>query len=145
MTVEFRPLKAGHLETILAQPAQQLEQAGMIVPGFEQRLVSGAAMGAWVGPRIVGAAGVVPLWPGELAVAWCLLSSRAGRYMLAITRKCREVLDADPTTRIEMYVNSDVGAGERWAVAMGFVRETDTPLRKRGRGGKDQHVYARVR
>lgn len=117
----------------------------MILPGFEARLVEGVAMGAWVGPRIVGAAGIVQLWPGELALAWCLLSMRAGRYMLPITRKCREVLDADNTVRIEMFVNSNVPAGPRWAEAMGFVRETVQPLRKRGKGGFDQHVYARVK
>lgn len=145
MALEFRPLIAQHLETICAQPEQQMDQVGMVMPGYASMLAGGHAMGAWAGPRIVAAAGIVPLWPGELAIAWCLLSRRAGRYMVPITRKCRAVLDAEHTTRIEMFVSAEFEAAHRWALALGFERETVTPLRKRGKGGVDQHVYARVK
>lgn len=145
MTIEFRPLLPGHLGTIAAQPEQQLEQVSMIEPAYEALLVAGKAEGAWVGPRIVAAAGLAIMIPGELAIAWCLLSPRAGRYMASITKRCRRVLFDDPITRVEMWVNTDIQQGERWALALGFTRETVNPLRKRGKGGKDQHVFARVR
>lgn len=116
----------------------------MIEPAYEALLVAGKAEGAWVGPRIVAAAGLGILIPGELAIAWCLLSPRAGRYLASITQRCRRVLNDVSIVRIEMTVNTDVAQGERWATALGFTRETVNPLRKRGKGGKDQHVFARV-
>jgi hypothetical protein len=146
MTVEFRPLAPGQLGTIYVQPEQQLEQVGMILPGYEALLVAGTAMAAFENGRIIAAAGLVPLVPGELSIAWCLLSKRAGRYLASITQRCRAVMDNHPTVRIEMFVNADLmDRGDRWATALGFVRETDRPLRKRGRGGKDQHIYARLK
>lgn len=143
--VEFRPLIAGHLRSVAAQPAQRLEQVAFVQPEMEPLLFGGRAEGAWVDHRIVAAAGLVPLIPGEVLLAWCLLSRRAGRHMTAITRRCVRMMDETGVARIEMYVNTDVEAGERWALAMGFERETVTPLRKRGQGGKDQHIFARVR
>lgn len=116
----------------------------MIEPGYEALLIAGKAEGAWVGPRIVAAAGLGILIPGELAIAWCLLSPRAGRYLASITQRCRHVLAENSIVRIEMTVNADIVHGERWAKALGFVRETVEPLRKRGKGGKDQHIFARV-
>lgn len=145
MTVEFRRLAPGQLRIIEAQPEQRLEQVAMIEPGYEALLVAGRAEAAWVGPRIVAAAGLAVMIPGELAIAWCLLSPRAGRYMASITQRCRRILVDEPITRVEMWVNTDVRNGERWALALGFERETVNPLRKRGKGGKDQHIFARVR
>lgn len=144
MTVEFRPLALGHLRSIIVQPEQAMEQIAMIEPGYEALLIAGKAEGAWVGPRIVAAAGLGILIPGELAIAWCLLSPRAGRYLASITQRCRRVLTETPIVRVEMTVNSDIKNGERWATALGFTRETVQPLRKRGKGGKDQHIFARV-
>lgn len=143
--VEFRPLKPGQLRLVPAQPAQRLEQTAMVEPAYEALLCAGRAEGAWVDGRIIAAAGVGVLLPGQLGVAWCLLSLKAGRFMGAITRRCKRVLDEEPTVRVEMYVNTDVKNGERWALAMGFQRDTVTPLRKRGLGGVDQHIYSRVR
>lgn len=143
--VEFRPLKPGQLRAVLAQPEQRLEQVAFVQPEQEALLLSGRAEGAWVGPRLVAAAGLVTLVPGEVLVAWCLLSKRAGRYMTVVTRRCLHVLDEVSEARVEMYVNTDIVAGQRWASVMGFELETPTPMRKRGQGGKDQYMYARVR
>lgn len=130
----------------MAQPEQQLEQVAFVQPEQEALLLSGRAEGAWVGPRLVAAAGLVTLVSGEVLVAWCLLSKRAGPYMTAITKRCRRVMNEVPEARVEMYVNADIGErGKRWADAMGFVCETPSPMRKRGQGGKDQFMYARVR
>lgn len=145
MKLEFKQLKPGWLKSVQAQPEQQLEQIGMILPAYEAWLIDGRAEAAWDGPRIVAAAGLIWL-SSDVAGAWCLLSPRAGRYMTSITRRCRAVMDADPTRRIEMYVNADMHErGGRWAKAMGFECETPNPLRKRGIGGHDQYIYARVR
>lgn len=143
--LEFRPFLPGHLAVLQAQPAQQLEQVGMLEPHYVERLASNTAFGAWLGPRIVAAGGIVTLRPGEFAVGWCLFSSRAAPHMVAITRRAIAMLDEHPCTRIEMSVNANIPTGGRWAVALGFTLETPTPLRKRGVGGQDQMIYARVR
>lgn len=58
------------------------------------------------------------------ALAWALLSRRAGPYMLAITRKVKRVIDAYPKSVIEGTVVPGHPERKRWLEMMGF-HETD--------------------
>lgn len=129
-----------HLDDMDIQPAQRMTAESL-------KEAKGAEFGrAWtaiVDGRPVACAGLITIWPGR-AYAWAVLSAQAGRWMYAITRAIRERLQSDPHERIEMAVDADFAAGQRWAMMLGFECETPAPLRKYIQG-RDAYLYARIK
>lgn len=96
------------------------------------------------GNRILGCAGIIPLWPGR-ALAWSYISVHTtGSKFLAVHRAVQRRLDNCYIKRIEMTVDCDFEEGHRWAELLGFVMEAPRMEAYRPDGGACA-LYARVR
>ncbi|MEN9417119.1 MAG: hypothetical protein RI988_739 [Pseudomonadota bacterium] len=137
-----RPLKPDDVSPLVLQPTQRLAQPLLLDPAYRDALCSsGPAYGAWVGDRIVGAGGLLEVWPGR-AHAWALIGEGAGRHWLLIHRATLRALESHSFRRVETAVVSDFAAGHRWAEMLGFVREGR--MRGYAPDGTDCDLYARV-
>lgn len=99
------------------------------------------------GDKVVVCAGVVPLHAG-VGQAWCILSSHADQYPVAVTRAVLRFLADDATNERYHRIQAEVKAGwekaERWAEVLGFENETPSSMRAFGADGADYCLYARV-
>ncbi len=144
-SITFTPFQPAHLDSIELQPAQAWLRGFAIDPAaFAAAAVPGLAWSGVVGGTIVGAAGVLSLWPGR-AQAWAWLAAIPPRHWTAIVRRMRAVLDtagAQGFHRIEATVLRDFGPGCRLVRLLGF--ETEGLMRAYAPDGRDAFLYARV-
>lgn len=139
MIVRFTP---DHLQRLLLQPSQAMMQATLADPSYGPSLAAaGPAYSAVDGDEVFACAGLIQQWQGR-AIAWALISSEAGRHMLAIHRAVWRALDLHPFRRVETAVASDFEEGHRWARMLGFEREGR--MRAYTPDGQDCDLYARV-
>lgn len=93
--------------------------------------------------RVVGCAGIIPIWPGRFQ-AWAYIAEDIGPAgMVALTRAVRRFL-ALQHGRIEAHVVTGFKQGERWAKLLGFKRETPKPMRSFMPDGSSANLFARV-
>jgi hypothetical protein len=57
----------------------------------------------------------------------------------------RRHLECDAPRRLEIAVRRDFAAGRRWALLLGFERETPAGMRGYGADGATYDLYARIR
>lgn len=138
------PCQEGHLRAIQVQEFQRIDQVGLLTPEYVDIALAHFSLSAWNNSVCLGAAGLIPLYPGRF-IAWALLSRHAGPFMLPLTRKIRRVIALHDAPRIECTVAADFAAGHKWAKAIGLELETPKPLRKHGPNGEDEMLYARVK
>jgi len=144
MTEKLRivPFRAAHLGAIQPQPAQAFVAPYLGAAAGRALEGPGLAFTGIAGGTVVGAAGLVPVWPGR-AIAWAVLSAMPPALFLATTRAVDRFLADQRIGRIEAYVKSDFAAGHRWARLLGFAREGG-PLRRFDPDGHDYDIYARL-
>jgi hypothetical protein len=136
------PFRAEHIEGLDLQDAQVYlgewitPERAVMMEGFPS--FTGLADGA-----ILGFAGVIPAW-GHRSIAWAILSRRACKYMVPITRATRAFLDQLQCRRIEAAVDVGFEPGHRWIQMLGFGLETPIARAYNPLGG-DCSLYARVR
>ncbi|HEY2068280.1 MAG TPA: hypothetical protein VGG48_01900 [Rhizomicrobium sp.] len=99
------------------------------------------------GGELLGAGGLVPVWPGR-AEGWLLVSRLARpRQVVAGVRAARAWLDRklrDPDyARIEFYIRADAPWRESFARALGCA-EQGAKLRRWGLDGADYVLHARI-
>lgn len=140
--ITFEPFHPQHIKYIAPNAVQIDEYALMQQDGVSDILTSGVALSAWVSGACIGAAGVVPHWPGR-AEMWALISPRAGKYMLPCLRKTRFVLDTLPYRRIDMVVKVDNAEGHTIAHLLGF--EYEAKLEAYHTDGSDMIMYVRIK
>ncbi len=133
--VAFDP---AHIDMLDVQDAQRIDAERRAVLSSDY----GRAWTAEVDGEPIACAGLIEVWEGR-AYAWALIGRNAGPWMAAITRAVRRALDVAPFRRVEMAVDATFEAGNRWALLLGFTRETDKPLRCYLPSG-DAYLYARV-
>ena len=104
----------------------------------------GPAWSAMAGDQVIAVGGMCVSWPTR-AICWSGLSRHAGPHMLALTRAVRALMDAQPFTRIEMFVDARSAAAQRWAQLLGFTNETPQPMRAFLPDGGAAYLYARTR
>lgn len=128
---------------IRVQPSQAGALAFFERPDAADVMALGPSYAAWDGLRCIAAAGLTPKWEG-VATAWTILSADAGPHLLAVTKRCRAMLDAAPFRRIEATAACDFPPAGRWLAQLGF--ELETP---RAEGytpdGQDVAIYKRIR
>lgn len=144
MKLRYEPLNFEHFKFIDVNEQQQQEKAAML-SSYGQVAARHTGLEAWAGSICLGAAGLLPVYPGKFLMAWALLSRHTGPYMLGITRQVRRMLDWEAAERIEMTVRADFPQAVRWAEQLGFVCETPTALKKRSADGGDEYIFARVK
>lgn len=142
--LRFEPFRAGHLRFLAPQREQRYDHAVALSSEYGALMESHFALSAWVDNVCVGAAGCVPIF-NHRAVAWAILSNDAAPFMLAITRKVRQVIVGLPYRRIEIAVRADFLDGNRFARLIGMKLETAEPMKAHGANGEDEYMYAVVK
>ena len=138
------PYRAEHLAELVLQPAQAW-LAPIVTDDYRAALErAGPAFTAFVGGRVVGCAGVIEHWPGR-GVGWAMLAADIGPRFVVLHRAVRRYLDSAAPRRLEIVVQRDFTAGRRWALLLGFVRETPKGMGGYGPDGATYDLYARIR
>lgn len=103
---------------------------------------------AWVGfvdNQLVGAGGLVRLWPG-LAEAWIAVTSLASRYPRFVLRTAYDFLDINISyynlRRVEANIREDFTKAIKFATRLGF--EYNCPRFKYGPNGETFYLFAKV-
>lgn len=147
--MEIVPFEPRHLRRVRPQPAQA--ELALYQDWLADRLdpyaLRGCAFTGLVAGRVVGCAGVRPLWPG-VGEAWAVFSAEALMRPTALFRAAlrgvAKIEDAQGLRRIQATCHADHEAGARFLRALGFRREG--LLRRYGLGGEGHYwLYARTR
>lgn len=88
--------------------------------------------------------GWLEIHPGRAQI-WSALSSNAGPHMVFCTRVAKRMIGLIPHKRIEAEVDAEFDAGQRWMEMLGFIKETDKPLKAHAPNGGDNYIYAKVK
>lgn len=133
MTVRFVPLDRFLLDRAVDLERDPLTAEMASGDGFAERVLPlrGLSVGVLDGGNIVGAGGLVPLWPGR-AEGWWLVSRQARPRQLAqATRLAVQLMDRrqrDPTfRRIEAWVRADAPYARSFLKALGFAAPSLQP------------------
>lgn len=141
--IRVEPYRPEHLRDLVLQDAQSYLGPVLAEPGMADRLAHGESYTVMAGEgndvRPIACVGVIDQWKGR-CIAWALLASDAGKWMLGLTRIIARML-LTRAGRVETSVKSDFEAGHRWAQLLGFVREGRM---RRWHEGEDYDLYARV-
>ena len=138
--------KPAHLGRVLPQEAQARITGTFDRETADSLAIAGGAFSAVEAGRIVGCAGIVPLWPG-VGHAWAVLSDTALAHPVALTRTVQRELariEAEQNLRrVQATVAEDHVAGRRWLAWLGF--EVEGLMRNYGHGGTgDFWLYGRA-
>lgn len=91
----------------------------------------------------VGAAGLLPLWPG-VSSAWLLPSAALAQYpksvAVAVVTHTRELIQSQGLWRVQCTVQADHVLGRRFVEWLGF--EPESTMRAYGPHGEDHIGYA---
>lgn len=139
--IEFRPLQPEDLVNFRVNAAEQSHSELMCEEYGEVLATMPISVTAVRGVEPVALFGLQHIWPGR-ALAWSLIGKDVAGDMVAITRKCRKLMNNSGYRRIEMHVIADFGAGERWARMLGFRFEGN--LARFMPDGRDATMWARV-
>jgi hypothetical protein len=134
---------------LTAEHAMSIANLEAVHSGFEitpQVAVDLESVGGIAGIRngkVIGCAGVLPLWPG-VGMAWAWLGREWRAEARKITGYIRGHLDEAEFHRIEAGVKVDYSKGHRWMRMLGF--ELETPVaRKWGPDGGNYSIWVRVK
>lgn len=144
--MQIVPYKPAHLERVSAQQAQAGVVGCIDRETADGLAIQGFAFSAVAAGRIVGCAGIVPLWPG-VGQAWAVLSDIALAHPITLTRTIqREMARIEAMHglhRIQATVAEEHVAGRRWLAWLGF--EVEGLMCNYGPGGAgDFWLYGRV-
>lgn len=139
--MEFRPLMPDDLE-LFRQTGGNQSFDGLICQEYGRELSKmPIAVTAWDDGTPVAMFGIQHLWHGR-ALAWAFMADSLGTSLITITRKCRKLMAESGYRRIEMHVEADFGAGERWASLLGFKKEAE--LSRFFPDGSDATMWVRL-
>lgn len=140
--IYFRQCYPQHAKLVIAQHSQRSETPYLDIA--DDWIAASHAMSAWINETCVAVAGYRYVWAGR-AVAWALLSERAGPAMIPIVKRMREHLDACTARRVEMTVRRGFLPGARLATLLGFKCETPEGMLAFFEDGETAYLFARVR
>lgn len=131
-----------HFFAMQAQQAQQVEAEALASLGSLEFAASQKSFTGFYGDDPIVCAGLVDQW-SNYAAAWALLSDRAGRHLLWVTRQIRLFLDSSPIRRVDTPVRCDFPQAERWCRMLGF--QSEGIMKAYFPDGCDAIRFARVR
>lgn len=143
------PFAPGHLRRLAPQPAQA--QVALyrdwLADNIDSYAMRRAAFSGVIDGRIVGCAGVRPMWPG-VGEAWAVFSGEAlirpFALFRAATRGLAAIEAAQGLRRVQATAHDGHAAAARFLEALGFRREG--LLRRYGLWGEgNYYLYARVK
>lgn len=137
------PYQPDHLTRLLLQPSQAIMQPMLSKKEYAESLqIAGPAYSLVDGDDVLACMGLLPQWENR-AIAWGLISAKAGRHFLSIHKAVLATMELHRFRRIETSVTCNFENGRRWAEMLGFEREgimkSFTP------DGRDCDLYAKVR
>lgn len=138
------PYKAEHLTGLMVQGAQQYLRGYINLENAKAVEPYPAFTGIASDGRVLGCAGILPLWNGR-AQSWAFLGGGLDHQFVAIHRAVRRFLDTCGVRRIECTVDAGFEEGRRWAGMLGFRLETPEPMAGYREDGGACFLYARVR
>jgi len=138
--------KPAHLALVAPQGAQASVVGSIDRATADSLALSGLAFSAVQDARIVGCAGIVPLWPG-VGQAWAVLSDEVLAQPVALTRAVQRELARIETEhglrRVQATVAEAHFSGRRWLAWLGF--EVEGLMRNYGpEGAGDYWLYGRA-
>lgn len=142
--IQIVKFRAAHLQSLELQEAQAYLSADLAKPEHAAMIEqAGQSFTAVVGGEVLACAGTAEVWTGR-AVAWALISRKAGRHMVGIHRAVAGYLSAAKCRRIEAWVDEGFVPGMRWLELLGFTRETPMPMRGFRPDGGSCFLYSKV-
>lgn len=143
MTLQLVDMIEEHVRALDAQ----IEQSDLSIEERISVAMAQAGYGpSWAavdGERVLAVGGLCITWPTR-AVCWAGLARDLGAQMVPLTRAVRRLMDAQPFTRFEMYVDARSSNAQRWARMLGFRNETPEPMRAFLPDGSAAYLYART-
>lgn len=137
------PFAPEHLEQLRDNQTQGHIGVALRDPAYIQTLVESDGWTAIENGKVLGSAGLIPVWQGHTH-AWALLAADCGPAgMLLLTRAILRMLKMQ-AGRIQTVVEADFVEGQRWMKVLGFTRETPDVMRKWYPDGSDAILYSRV-
>jgi len=133
--IDFDPAHLKELVLLERNAEAKFEGMGEILAlygGFTMR-ISG---------QPVACGGLIRVYPHRL-IAWSAITDKMP--VLPAVRLARKFLDKQDALRIETVVDCEDPTSQRWVEALGFRRETDTPLRAWNHDGSDAYMYVRLK
>jgi len=146
--IEVIPYLSKHALEILVRPHD--EKNVKESKEFETWAEANANGAAFTGRRIsdgkiLACAGVRILWPG-VGEAWAIFCNEIGSYKkeayIYVLTYLKQIIEDFKLRRIQAYVRADVPIALKYIEQLGFQQEG--LLRKFGRDGKDQYIYALI-
>lgn len=133
-----------HIELLKAQGVQgsQAREVSYVPVSYASLpRISGSALTAWDGERIMLCGGIMPMGP-RIGVLWALLSADAGTHMLWLHRATKRFIEINPPKRLEASVEKGFPQGCRWLELLGFRFEGE--MSAYGLNGETHLRYART-
>tara|TARA_R110000822_G_scaffold2705_9_gene12602 strand:+ start:529 stop:954 length:426 start_codon:yes stop_codon:yes gene_type:complete len=90
----------------------------------------------------IGAAGVIPLWPGR-AQGWAFLSEMGPQNFLKCHKAVKHFLDGCEVRRLEISVDCEFKQAHKWAKKLGFTMECER-MPHYSPDGQDCASYVRI-
>ncbi len=141
--MKIYPFRAGHLESLLLQPAQAHVRQ-FFTPELIRSYERAYSFSLVNHDQTLACAGLIELWAGR-ACAWALLSEHIGALgMLIVTKACMREFALARYRRIEAYVDPEFAAARKWMRTLGFKCETPNGMRGFSPEGTTLDLYARV-
>lgn len=141
--MKIKPLLTTELMALDVQEWQRKPEFELSV-GYCEFLVQNSLLpsGIWHDGRLVAAGGAFEVWEGRAEV-WMLLAKDAGKNFTGVHRMVKRFLDLMPHARLETTCEVGWPEAERWLKMLGF--EHERLARKYMPGGRDVHIYVRIR
>jgi RimJ/RimL family protein N-acetyltransferase len=144
--IRIAPFAPEHLAAIAPGPFDAVAVEGFDLRAMaEARVQLGPAWSALSGARVLGCAGIVPLWRG-VGAAWLLGGDELRRHPLALHRAVARGLPRAMRglglRRLQISVHENFAASLRWVERLGFRHEGAMPAY--GPNGDTYIRYARI-
>jgi len=147
--MEIMPFKPEHLNGLDWQSLTEGSMLGAMPEGWRRgalaRAAAGWAFSGFEQGQWLGAAGLLPWWPG-VAEAWLLLAPAGRKVPLAAVRALKKGLETLIQTmrvhRLQASVRADFGQARKMAEVLGFHEESR--MAKYGPDGADYLRYVRL-
>ena len=137
-----RPWEQEDIDRVDLQTAQEYLRGLDLDMDMTDLSAKGLAFTGEVDGKVIGMAGVIPMWNGR-AIAWALLAGDSGKHFPHIHKAIKRFLDDVPFNRVEATVDVGFKQGSRWVKMLGF--ELEGYMKAYRPNGGDSLLYAKVK
>lgn len=121
--------------------AEDVETLGRALSIGEKMEAEDFSRSVFFGDELILCGGVALYWTGR-GEAWAMVSPKAKKHALSLTKAVKKFIEECPVSRIEAAAQWNQKRDCKWIEAIGFQKTHFAA--KYLPGGKDAQVYARV-